>query len=241
MVDPCLCLSVMTMCTCSVASSWPSPVDTSAVLLWCMLQGKLTQLWTFHCTVKPVLRDCSRDRKMWSLETGGLKDKSDYIHCNSTHLRRTTYPELQPNHGLNQQALDMCDGRFVWEIKDSARGTVLGTYTARPVCWSGWISDSYCSLKPLCSGMGEVVPARTSPTLLPHPLALCCHYPVSKCCSASIVVTGTLRVNRLSCAATNNWPPISWLVKLCVNKLHLKYLSLRRGLYIVILSLLNVK
>ena len=27
--------------------------------------------------------------------------------------------------------------------------------------------DSYCSLKPLCSGMGEVVPARTSPTLPP--------------------------------------------------------------------------
>ena len=43
--------------------------------------------------------------------------------------------------------------------------------------------------------MGEVVPARTSPTLLPHPLALCCHYPVSKCRSASIVVTGTVRVN----------------------------------------------
>ena len=33
--------------------------------------------------------------------------------------------------------------------------------------WSGWIFDSYCSLKPLCSGMGEVVPARTSPTLPP--------------------------------------------------------------------------
>ena len=32
----------------------------------------------------------------------------------------------------------------------------------------GWISDSYCSLKPLWSGMGgEVVPARTSPTLHP--------------------------------------------------------------------------
>ena len=27
--------------------------------------------------------------------------------------------------------------------------------------------DSYCSLKPLCSGMEEVVPARTSPTLPP--------------------------------------------------------------------------
>ena len=33
--------------------------------------------------------------------------------------------------------------------------------------WSGWISDSYCSLKPLWSCMGEVVPARTSPTLHP--------------------------------------------------------------------------
>ena len=54
--------------------------------------------------------------------------------------------------------------------------------------------DSYYNLKPLCSGMGEVVPARTSPTLLPHPLALYCRYPVSKCRSASIVVIGTVRV-----------------------------------------------
>ena len=28
----------------------------------------------------------------------------------------------------------------------------------------------------------------------PHPLALCCHYPVSKCHSASTTVTGTVRV-----------------------------------------------
>ena len=34
-----------------------------------------------------------------------------------------------------------------------------------------WKFTSYCSLKPLWSGMGEVVPARTSPTL--HPLPLC--------------------------------------------------------------------
>ena len=33
--------------------------------------------------------------------------------------------------------------------------------------WSGWIFDSYWSLKTLCSGMGEVVLARTSPTLPP--------------------------------------------------------------------------
>ena len=43
----------------------------------------------------------------------------------------------------------------------------VNTSTARPGCWSGYISDSYCSLKPLWSGMGEVVPARTSPPLHP--------------------------------------------------------------------------
>ena len=44
--------------------------------------------------------------------------------------------------------------------------------------------DSYCSLKPLCSGMGEVVQARTSPTLLPPSpctvLSLSC-FKVSQC------------------------------------------------------------
>ena len=64
--------------------------------------------------------------------------------------------------------------------------------------WSGWIFDSYWSLKPLCSGMGEAVPARTCRPYLPHPLALCCNYPVSKCPSASIVATSTLRVNILA-------------------------------------------
>ena len=44
--------------------------------------------------------------------------------------------------------------------------------------------------------MGEVVPARTSPTLLPPSprTVLLLQYPVSKCHSASIVVTGTVRV-----------------------------------------------
>ena len=40
-----------------------------------------------------------------------------------------------------------------------------------------WKFTSYCSLKPLWSGMGEVVPARTSPTLPPHPLPLCISCP----------------------------------------------------------------
>ena len=63
-----------------------------------------------------------------------------------------------------------------------------------PSAGVGGSLTGYYSLKPLCSGMREIVPARTFPTLLPHPLALYCHYPVSKCRSASIVVTGTVRV-----------------------------------------------
>ena len=61
---------------------------------------------------------------------------------------------------------------LTWDFKKDAYPDLLvwlellSTYPARPFCWSGWISDSYCSLKPLCSGMGDV-PARTSPTLLP--------------------------------------------------------------------------
>ena len=61
---------------------------------------------------------------------------------------------------------------------------VINTYTAKPVCWRELISWSYCSLKPLCSGMGEVVPARTLPTLLPPSprtvLSLSC-FKVSQC------------------------------------------------------------
>ena len=89
---------------------------------------------------------------------------------------------------------------MIWILGSfSSRDTLTLTLPGPSAGVSGSL-DSYCSLKPLCSGMGEVVPARTSPTLLPHPLALCCHYPVSKCRSASIVVTGTLRVK---CKAVN--------------------------------------
>ena len=54
-------------------------------------------------------------------------------------------------------------------------------------------------LKTLMLGHGgsRLVPRRP---YLPHPLALCCNYRVSKCPSASIVATSTLRVNR--CIAT---------------------------------------
>ena len=47
-----------------------------------------------------------------------------------------------------------------------------------------WKFTTCCSLRPLWSGMGEVVPARISPTL---------HPPSPP--TASIIVTGTLRIN----------------------------------------------
>ena len=49
--------------------------------------------------------------------------------------------------------------------------------------------DSYCSLKPLCSGMGEVVPARTSPTLLP---------PSPRTTCAVIILFQSVAVHQLS-------------------------------------------
>ena len=58
---------------------------------------------------------------------------------------------------------------FITSAKWVCTLQVLLVYLINP--WtagvSGWISDSCCSLKPLWSGMGEVVPARTSPTLHP--------------------------------------------------------------------------
>ena len=64
--------------------------------------------------------------------------------------------------------------------------------------WSGWISDSYCSLKPLWSGMGEVVPTRTSPTLHPPSPSHC----------AVIILFKSVTVHQLS-----------WLALLKVNAL----------------------
>ena len=56
--------------------------------------------------------------------------------------------------------------------------------------------------------MGYLVPRRP---YFPHSLALCCHYPVSKCRSASIVVTSTLRVKDL----LDNCMQVDWLT--CVT------------------------
>ena len=63
-----------------------------------------------------------------------------------------------------------------------------------PAAGVGGSLTVYCSIKTLMLGHGgkqcRLVPRRP---YFPHPLALCCDYPVSKCLSASIVVTGTVK------------------------------------------------
>ena len=63
--------------------------------------------------------------------------------------------------------------------------------------------SSYCSLKPLWSGMGEVVPARTLPTLHPPSPPYC----------ASIVATSTLRV-KTSTVIRKTQRKCKWAVEL---------------------------
>ena len=63
-----------------------------------------------------------------------------------------------------------------------------------------WKFTSYCSLKPLWSGMWEVVPARTSPTLHPPSPPTC----------VSIVATSTLRVNIVDVAGPICTKWLSW-------------------------------
>ena len=56
----------------------------------------------------------------------------------------------------------------MWIIRSSTERIAVLTLTLPgPSAGVSGSLDSYCSLKPLCSGMGEVVPARTSLTLLP--------------------------------------------------------------------------
>ena len=75
-----------------------------------------------------------------------------------------------------------------------------------------WKFTSYCSLKPLWSGMGEVMPARTSPTLHPPSPSHC----------ASIVVTSTWSVNNqhystYQCILISLSPEVVWYFKAIVT------------------------
>ena len=94
----------------------------------------------------------------WSLRKG-KKSHDVLTHFYCWHEIVNKYCFLHMNYH--------CNIKLINKLKVSAFRIQTDQY-------AGWISNSYCSLKPLWSGMGEVVPARTSPTL--HPPSLCCNY-----------------------------------------------------------------
>ena len=75
---------------------------------------------------------------------------------------------------MNAALLNICN-EFMFALSLTLPGPSAGV--------SGSL-DNYCSLKPLCSGMGEIVPARSSPTLLPpsprNVLSLSCFKKINK-------------------------------------------------------------
>ena len=145
-------------------------------------------------------------------QEGHIRTRSSCVVCGSHPFEPADifilhFPSIIPFHFLQQQetyinlslqlaVIHTCKKvSKIGQFASALQRDILALTLPGPSAGLSGSLDSYCMLKPLCSGMGEVVPARTSPTLLPHPLALCCHYPVSKCCSASIVMTSTVRVN----------------------------------------------
>ena len=56
---------------------------------------------------------------------------------------------------------------YIMALKNTGVHTQILTLTLKLLVWLGGSLNSYCTIKPLCLGMVEVEPARTSPTLLP--------------------------------------------------------------------------
>ena len=116
---------------------------------------------------------------LWNIRTKySVVEHNTHIMINENPMDYTTI--IWPGLGLNSSS----GLNNLGHGKNSERMDCINTYTARPVCWREWISWQYCSSKPLCSGMGEVVLARTSPTLHPPSprtvLSLSC-FKVSQC------------------------------------------------------------
>ena len=102
---------------------------------------------------------CSETNNRILHKTTELLEASSLMHfsnsiCIQMHNIEHTYSTMSPMS-------------YFLFIKENFQNTQCFNLTLRLLVVIGWISDSYCSIKPLCSGMGEVVPARTSPTLLP--------------------------------------------------------------------------
>ena len=111
---------------------------------------------------------------------GGLTEPTVQLWASAT--------KLPPNANSHNYSLDfhwfcVCNANLHVACPVLLEGNLTLTLPG-PYAGMGGSLDSYCSLKPLCSGMGEVVPARTSPTLLPPSprtvLSLSC-FKVSQC------------------------------------------------------------
>ena len=116
-----------------------------------------------------------------------LNNKVIVYFCFQGHIGRCVWGiGLLHDENIIPEIIKLAEESGVFSVRGwvMVNGGFFNTYTAKPVCWNGLISNSYCRLKPLCSGMGEVVPARTSPTLLPPSprtvLSLSC-FKVSQC------------------------------------------------------------
>ena len=131
----------------------------------CLLDNWLLFDWLIACSVlllsyiDPVLQIHWLCREGWNIGIGGFQhiDIITILHTLKHTLTHTHNPlTLTRTHPL---------------IPGHTHSKHLFPLTLKVLNF--WKFTSYCSLKPLWSGMGEVVPARTSPTLHPHPLPLC--------------------------------------------------------------------
>ena len=132
----------------------------------CMASNVLAEARTSQkLKLNPTEKNCTSRRL-----NGGRSNINKYIQiyhllpANVLHF--CLHIDWNPYSTFNIHTVRGCDTEAVFQ-EGSTRIMVPHTYDTHSAGVIGWISDSYCSIKPLCSGMGEVVPARTSPTLLP--------------------------------------------------------------------------
>ena len=85
------------------------------------------------------------------------------------------------------QSENLVDKQGKWETNKQTSGQTL---TLKVLNF--WKFTSYCSLKPLWSGMGEVVPAHTSPTL--HPPSPPTVHQLSRLALSELIQSWTLAI-----------------------------------------------
>ena len=127
-------------------------------------------------------------------QTGEEKARQAARQLKEEQLRREDAEKRLQNAHRTEESLRKEVGTVYTALDSKTAFALTLTLPGRSAGLSGSL-NSYCSLKPLCSGMGEAVPARTLPTLLPPSPRTVLSLSFSKCCSASIVVTSTVRVN----------------------------------------------